>query len=377
MPAIRRQTLTKADVESAKPRESAYRLWDAKVPGLCLRVLPSGVKTFEAHVARGVSRRLGRFPVLTLEAARTKAIAALANPEAPAKPPKVETFAEFLDERYGPWVKAERKAGAATLASIKATFADSLTKPLSAITAWQIERFKADRLRAGIKPATVNRDLVRIRAALSKAVEWGMLPEHPLRTVKRAKGADDSRTRYLTAVEEKRLREALGALRLKRREHLVPLVLVAMNTGLRRGELFGLRWGDVSLDRAQLTVSAATSKGQIARHVPLNSEALETLVAWKPKGAKADDLVFAGAEGGRLTNVNKSWAHLVDQAKLDDFRFHDLRHHFASRLVMAGVDLNTVRELLGHTDIKMTLRYSHLAPEHKANAVAKLVGARG
>jgi site-specific recombinase XerD len=74
-----------------------------------------------------------------------------------------------------------------------------------------------------------------------------------------------------------------------------------------------------------------------------------------------------------MTNINKSWASLLAAAKLENFRFHDCRHHFASRLVMAGVDLYTVKELLGHSDFAMTQRYAHLAPEHKAAAVAKLV----
>jgi integrase len=79
---------------------------------------------------------------------------------------------------------------------------------------------------------------------------------------------------------------------------------------------------------------------------------------------------------GRLFAVKKldtAWENLIERAGIEDFRFHDCRHDFASRLVMAGVDLNTVRELLGHGDIKMTLRYAHLAPEHKAAAVAVLV----
>jgi len=376
MPVIKRKTLTRTDVDSAKPKESAYRLWDAKVPGLCLRILPSGIKTFEAHLARGISRRLGRHPILTLDAARAHAKVALGGPAEAAPKSKSDTFGDFLDDSYGPWVEAERKAGAATLANLKAQFADYLKKPLSAITAWNVEKFKADRLRAGIKPATVNRDLVRIRACLSKAVEWKVLAEHPLRSVKRAKGADDSRTRFLSKPEEKRLRDALEKLKLRRRDHLRPMVLLAINTGLRRGELFSLTWGDVSIPRATLTVTAASAKGQVARHVPLNKEAITTLRAWKPKEAKHDDLVFPGPGGGRMTNVNKSWAFLVEKAKLEDFRFHDMRHHFASRLVMEGVDLYVVKELLGHSDFAMTQRYSHLAPEHKAAAVAKLASAR-
>jgi site-specific recombinase XerD len=74
-----------------------------------------------------------------------------------------------------------------------------------------------------------------------------------------------------------------------------------------------------------------------------------------------------------MHDVNTSWGNVLVDAKIENFRWHDMRHHFASHLVMAGVDLNTVRELLGHADLKMTLRYAHLAPEHKAAAVAKLM----
>ena len=83
--------------------------------------------------------------------------------------------------------------------------------------------------------------------------------------------------------------------------------------------------------------------------------------------------MFPGEDGAPLADVKSAWLPLVDAAKVRAFRFHDFRHTFASKLVMAGVDLNTVRELLGHADLKMTLRYAHLAPEHKAAAVAKLV----
>jgi len=151
------------------------------------------------------------------------------------------------------------------------------------------------------------------------------------------------------------------------------MILVSLNTGLRQGELFNLKWENINFDRAVLTVTADTAKSGKTRHVPINSATLEILKNWRNQ-MTGTDLVFASKTTGEIfNNVKKSWASLLKSAGIENFRWHDMRHHFASRLVMAGVDLNTVRELLGHSDLKMTLRYAHLAPEHKANAVEKLV----
>lgn len=110
----------------------------------------------------------------------------------------------------------------------------------------------------------------------------------------------------------------------------------------------------------------------MTRYIPLNSEALETLKQWR-KQTLGEGLIFPNKNDAKFSNLRKAWHTILKQAEIVNFRWHDMRHHFASRLVMASVDLNTVRELLGHSDIKMTLRYAHLAPEHKAQAVEKLV----
>jgi integrase len=154
-----------------------------------------------------------------------------------------------------------------------------------------------------------------------------------------------------------------------------PLVLISLHTGMRRGELFALTWGSVDLDIGRITVHSATAKSGTTRHLPLNSEALAVLRGWRHQAIDENGLVFPGKNGAGFNNVRRSWEGVLAAAKITRFRWHDLRHSFASKLVMAAVDLNTVRELLGHSDYKMTLRYSHLAPEHKAAAVAKLVTA--
>jgi integrase len=148
-------------------------------------------------------------------------------------------------------------------------------------------------------------------------------------------------------------------------DHLTPVVLLAMNTGLRKGELLALDWSDINLQARMLTVRPENAKSGKQRHVPLNIEAMTVLRKW---ASQAGD---SGSVFG-IASVKTSWDTLLTTAQIENFRFHDLRHHFASRLVMAGVDLNTVRELLGHADLTMTLRYAHLAPEHLAAAVEKL-----
>lgn len=224
------------------------------------------------------------------------------------------------------------------------------------------------------------------------------IESHDLSKIKSLK-SENNIVRFLSAKEEKTLRETLKVrdLRIKNERdsgnlhrqnrgyallpelrdfnycgYLEPLVILAINTGMRRGEIFGLEWQHVDLANGYLTIIASNSKSGQGRHIPLNNEAKITLSNWL---ADTDDsgFVFKGSNSKPLTDIKRTWNTLLTEAKIDNFRFHDLRHHFASKLVMAGVDLNTVRELMGHSDLKMTLRYAHLAPEHKAAAV-NLIG---
>ena len=310
---------------------------------------------------------------------------------------KARTFESYVRELYGPWFEAHRKTGSMTVRYLLSRVPELKAKHLSEITAWHVEKWRAARLKE-VKPATVNRELATLKAALSKAVEWRLVDGHPLTKVRQAKVDHIGRVRFLDAAEERRLRAALDereeTLRLARDrfnawrstrgfvllpnlrnrpfvDYLKPMVILTLNTGLRRGELFSLKSVHVDLERALLTVVGVSAKSGTTRHVPLNTEALATLRAWIGQTQPAD-LLFPGKNGKRLTNVQTSWERLQAAAGIHGFRWHDMRHHFASRLVMAGVDLNTVREILGHSDIKMTLRYAHLAPEHKAAAVARL-----
>jgi integrase len=402
--------LTNEYIAKRKPDTNPYEIADGGQPGLLLRVQPSGVKSFIVQYGRGKRVTLKRRPPeMTIAAARIKAREILADadkhgtPEVAKPKARAATFKDFIDKHYAPWVEAERKAGKATVANIRAQFSEFDNKPLTEITAWTIEKFKAKRLKAGTSPVTVNRDLDRIRAALNKAVEWKMLAANPIGTVKRSKVNEDPRVRFLNADEEKRLRDALAAREAKRRaartsgnahavargralrptwedeqftDHVAPLVLLAMNTGLRRGELLGLTWEAIDRKAHRIKVAAATTKSAKVRYIPLNSEARDVIERMHKYASKKSGLVFASSEGAALTHTKRSWDSLVKAAKLNDFHFHDLRHHFASRLVMEGVDLYSVKELLGHSDFAMTQRYAHLSAEHKAAAVERLVNGR-
>jgi len=143
-------------------------------------------------------------------------------------------------------------------------------------------------------------------------------------------------------------------------DHLRPIVLLALNTGLRRGEIFHLRWGDINLNTKWLTVAGKTSKNKQTRQVPLNIEAMHVLECWRQQcGTVASAAyVFRGIADKPVTTITTAWRSVRARAGLEDFHFHDLRHHFASRLVQSGVDLNSVRELLGHAEITMALRYA-------------------
>ncbi len=392
-------------VAHGSPAELVVR--DADLKGFVVRLRASGRHVYGVAYGRGKLLTLSTSDRVTAGKARKAAREALAQTSLEGAPVLAErkrntlTLGAFLETHYEPWAVEHLKTASETLARLRVNFADYLETRLVDLTPFPIERWRTARLKARKTKATVNRDVVSLKAAVSKAVSWGYLKTHPLAAVKPYRLDSRGVVRYLTPDEETRLLAALTRRDEHRRtgrenanvwrrtrgyderpplgvysDHLTPLVVMALHTGLRRGELFGLRWQDVDVERAVVTVRGEGAKSGQTRHVPLNTTAVETVTRWRgPSTPALSALVFPGDEGALLDDVKTAWLAIVKAAKLTEFRFHDLRHTFASKLVMAGVDLNTVRELLGHADIKMTLRYAHLAPETTAAAVAKLVRA--
>ncbi len=393
-------------IQKLRPHTSPFEIRDERVKGFLLRVQPSGSMTYYVEYKRGKRVRIGPASAFEPNKARTEAKKilyahhkgedvrkALRNDEA-------LTLAGFIDEVYEPWASVHLKTGKATCARMRHSFSDLLKELVLNLSPRDVENWRTKRIEAGRSTATVNRDLNALKAAMTRAVAWGYVDKNSLSAVKPIRVDTISRCRFLDDSELTNLRTAMDErereLRAARRsgnewrrarstkelpnldevpfaDYLKPMVLISVNTGLRRGELFALTWEKVDLEGRNITVTGATAKSGKTRHIPLNSEVLDVLRDWQKQSNCKTGLVFKGRKGGKFDNVGRSWATVLEHAEISDFRWHDLRHTFASRLVMAGVDLNTVRELLGHSDYQMTLRYAHLAPAHKISAVEKLV----
>ena len=225
-------------------------------------------------------------------------------------------------------------------------------------------RLKPRRKERPLAPATINRELAFLRRVFNVAIEDGKLEVNPVRPKMFSK-ENNQRVRFLSAEEETALREAIG-------EEAWPMVAVAMHTGLRRGEQFNLLWENIDFATGLVTVRC--SKHGETRRVPMNDTVREILRT-RPSRLKSD-YVFPNVTGEKATDaqnfVNRRFLPALAAAGIGRFSWHCLRHTFASRLVMAGVDIRTVQELMGHKTLTMTLRYSHLSPEHQLDAVKRL-----
>jgi len=147
--------------------------------------------------------------------------------------------------------------------------------------------------------------------------------------------------------------------------NLAAIVTLALHTGMRRGEILSLKWRDIDFSRKIITL-LKTKSGE-RREIPMDEIIYETFLTL-PKH-KASPYVFCYKDGKPIRDIRGSFQKAMEDAGIKDFRFHDLRHTFASQLVMMGIDLKTVQELLGHKTFEMTLRYAHLSPNHKRAAI--------
>jgi integrase len=408
------QKLTARTVNALIATGKRYRVWDTELKGFHVRVSPLGKKSYALFYRHdGVQRDslIGIHGNVTAEEARDLAKKQLGRvadgkdvqaekrtAKAAAAKARYETLGKFLELQYLPWAESHLKAWQDDKRILENDYAHLHPRKLADLTQWDLQKWASDAAKKKLKPRTINRRMAALKAVLGKAKAWGVISHSPLAGMRMIKTDEQGPVRYLSGAEEGALLEALEARQTAQREergrfiewnrsrglplpkpldarytdYLMPIVVLALNTGMRRGELFNLKWIDIDIKGRVATVMGKTAKSGLTRHIPLNDEAFAAIVAWKNQSSGEGLLFPSPVSGGRLDNIKKSWGGVVTAAKLVSFRFHDLRHTFASKLVMRGVDLYTVKELLGHSTIVMTQRYAHLSPDHKAAAVALL-----
>ena len=267
--------------------------------------------------------------------------------------------------------------------SIKGYFGENVK--LSGIRYLEIETFrnhlKRKLAKGGTlrKEASINREMACLRHMLNKAVQWDMMEVNPFDKGKSLRLKENNqRLRFLSVDEVTRLRDASTP-------YLKNIVDCALNTGMRKGEILSLKWGQIK----NRMIYLRKTKTDESRQIPINDALKSVFDNLKQYGEPVNvkrldgkkvlipksktDHVFT-FQGKPMKDVKRVFGKALKKANIQDFRFHDLRHTFASHLVMKGATIKDIQELLGHKDLKMTMRYSHLSQEHKAKAVNLLNG---
>jgi len=247
--------------------------------------------------------------------------------------------------------------GAYTLADINAALLGEARDKLA----------KGDKPGKGRSPATVVRYLAALSHVFTIAVnEWGWLEDNPMKKVRKPK-EPRGRVRILDDDERKAL---INASKNSTNPYLHKVVVLALSTGMRQGEIMNLRWQDVDLSKGIIILHE--TKNDERRAVPLTNHAFELLKEHSKLRRLDTDLLFPGKNPKKPVFIRAPWVAAVKEAKINDFRFHDLRHSAASYLAMNGATLTDISSILGHKTLQMVKRYSHLTEQHTAKVVAKM-----
>ena len=267
---------------------------------------------------------------------------------------------KFLDEHASK--KASYRSYESYVRNLNPFFGDYA---LTSITPKVINEYKLKRRNDGVKPGSINRELAILKKAFNLALkEWEWVRENPASKVSMEE-ENNKRDRWLSDDEEERLLEACSP-RLKE------LVIFALNTGMRLSEILTLNWKGIDLFRKTITVFK--SKNKEMRTIPMNQTIFEMLKDKAKVKSIKTDLVFYNKNHAEIDMrfTSLSFHYTAKKANVEDFRFHDLRHTFATRLVQSGKDLYKIQRLLGHKNPSMTQRYAHHYPESLRDAVEVL-----
>lgn len=231
-------------------------------------------------------------------------------------------------------------------------------KLLSELCLTLAEKYKKARKLEGAANGTINREVTFLKAVLQKAVKWKVIEKNSLDGLEMLPETNEL-NRYLTEGETLALIEACEP-------HLKPMIITAVYTGMRWGAIRDLKWEEVDIENALIVLNDPQKKG--IGIFPLLDPVRDVVAAYRRNGS---EYIFVNPETGKpWRDMRKAFLRAKTRAGIvRQFRLHDLRHSFASNLVMNGTDLKTVQELLGHKNIKTTVRYSHLSQAHKKKAM--------
>ncbi|MGB3363923.1 MAG: tyrosine-type recombinase/integrase [Thermodesulfobacteriota bacterium] len=270
---------------------------------------------------------------------------------------KPEQFRTLLG-KYLVWAKDNHRSYQRDVTISKSLEKFFKGKFIDSINSWHVEKYKSKRKSDGLSLSSINRELTVLKRIFNLGIEWKLAQDNPVQGVKFFK-IPLQKPRALTEEEFRLLFNSAS-------DHLKPILFVAISTGMRKGEILNLRWKDINLEEKYIVVR--DSKNYESRIIPINNR-LEKVFLEIYRNAPEDEYLFCYHDKKPIEYIYRSFHTALKKSGIRKCTFHSLRHSFATRAVMAGVDIVTLNELLGHKTIAMTMRYSHPTPEHKKKAV--------
>ncbi len=369
--------LTNRSVASVKPSSRDIFVWDDELPGVGLRVKPSGTKSYliQYRNRHGVSRRftIGRHGIIAPDQARRTAREMLADVQRDADPAE-----DRMETRKAPTLRAlanqyleqhaEKKKRPRSIASDKTLLRLHILPAIGNRRAVALSRAEVIKLHhsLGETPGAANRTLALLSKMLNLAELWNMRPDgsNPCRHVERY--PERKMERFLSAEELGRLGSVLSET--EQEGAVLPSAIAAIRllifTGARLGEILNLRWDQVDFERTFLRLDESKTGAKV---IYLGAPALEVLTSIE-RDEDAPWVIRGAVQGRPLVNLRKPWHRIRERAGLDDVRLHDLRHSFASVAAAGGLSLPVIGALLGHTQAATTQRYAHLAADRLKQA---------
>ncbi len=373
---------TKASIEDlpAPLANTRAEYWDAKCPGLQLRVTAAGSKTFyvKRWVGSGKVERIlvGKYPAVTIEQARKKATevnAVIAKGESPAEKKRTDraemTFAKFWEEYMERYSRIRKKPR--TVQEDEKTFRNYLaplaSRKLSKLTKQDCQRLHHD-IAAKTSGATANRALAVFSGALSVAQDWGyMSGDNPAKSVKRFK--ESARDRFIQSDEMPRFWQAL--LDEPNRD-FADAFMMSLLTGMRRSDVLAMRWEQISMERGEWRIPDPKNGEPLT--VPLIVEVVGLLK--ERRQPEPGEWVFPGeGKTGHLVEPKTAWKRILERAGIENLRLHDLRRTLGSSMAAAGVNTITTARTMGHKTLSMALRYQQLGTDPRRAAIEAGAGA--